>query len=676
MGFLRESDPLSWEESLDSLRFIRNHGIEQFLAVFRRCRHIHGDPFKWGDEIEHGIFRLVGSAGDDDRSVKVVFRSPDVLAQLRALEAQLEGQAVSGSIADGNHEPCNWMPEFGRWMIESTPGRPFQGLADLAKLEAQMNVRRSRLAATLREDEVAPTVTSMPLFGTPDFCEPFFAPDGYAAASLFVPDEAIFPHPRFPTLTRNIRMRRGGRVEIRRPRLGGPPVAQGAVVPTTPEQADALDHVYADAMAFGMGCCCLQVTMQASDLSESRHLYDQLAPLTPILLALTAATPFLRGWICDDDTRWGQVSQSVDDRTPAERGLDPRGATGDERMAGAGLRVVTKSRYSSIDCYMGEDPKVSEYNDIPVVVDDEFVLRLVEHGLDTALARHVAHLFARDPLVLFGDRIDLDDEHDVDHWENLQSTNWQTLRWKPPPPEKGALASSAEDHIGWRVEFRSMEVQVTDFENAAFTSFVILLSRTILDLNLTLYVPMSKLEANMAAAQRGSACTAERFWFRTSVLPEEQDDANQPYALMTIHEILMGFETFPGLIPLCRQYLDATGCDVETKAVLDRYLLLIERRAAGSLMTTAAWMRRFVLQHESYKQDGRVPKAAAHDLMVAATEIGDGKRHCPELHKDIFPPVAAEPVAVPSLSSVRPLAKESGECSPESLVQSVYVAGL
>ena len=59
------------------------------------------------------------------------------------------------------------------------------------------------------------------------------------------------------------------------------------------------------------------------------------------------------------------------------------------------------------------------------------------------------------------DRIHLNDTIETDHFENLQSTNWQTVRWKPPP--KGRACGP---HIGWRVEFRSMEVQLTDFENA------------------------------------------------------------------------------------------------------------------------------------------------------------------------------------------------------------------
>lgn len=52
-------------------------------------------------------------------------------------------------------------------------------------------------------------------------------------------------------------------------------------------------------MGFGMGCCCLQMTFQAQSLEEARHLYDQLTPLTPIMLALSAASPIWRGYLSD-----------------------------------------------------------------------------------------------------------------------------------------------------------------------------------------------------------------------------------------------------------------------------------------------------------------------------------------------------------------------------------------
>ena len=80
------------------------------------------------------------------------------------------------------------------------------------------------------------------------------------------------------------------------------------------------------------------------------------------------------------------------------------------------------------------------------------------------------------------------------------------MRFKPPPPSSD---------IGWRVEFRSTEVQVTDFENAAYACFIVLLARTILSRKLNLYMPLSAVHANMNSAQRRSAVLNERFAFRT-----------------------------------------------------------------------------------------------------------------------------------------------------------------
>ena len=42
-----------------------------------------------------------------------------------------------------------------------------------------------------------------------------------------------------------------------------------------------------------------QVTFQGRDVDESRYMYDQLAVLAPIMLAMTAATPIFKGTTCD-----------------------------------------------------------------------------------------------------------------------------------------------------------------------------------------------------------------------------------------------------------------------------------------------------------------------------------------------------------------------------------------
>ena len=44
------------------------------------------------------------------------------------------------------------------------------------------------------------------------------------------------------------------------------------------------DHVYMDAMGFGMGCCCLQLTFQACNVTEARRIYDSFVPLAPIFV--------------------------------------------------------------------------------------------------------------------------------------------------------------------------------------------------------------------------------------------------------------------------------------------------------------------------------------------------------------------------------------------------------
>lgn len=78
-------------------------------------------------------------------------------------------------------------------------------------------------------------------------------------------------------------------------------------------------NVTLDHPVYGPGCCCLQVTFQAVDMKEALYLHDQTAVLAPLLLALTAATPIFKGYLCERDCRWDIVSHSIDDRTDAER---------------------------------------------------------------------------------------------------------------------------------------------------------------------------------------------------------------------------------------------------------------------------------------------------------------------------------------------------------------------
>jgi len=452
-----------------------------------------------------------------------------------------------------------------------------------------------------------------------------------------------------------------------------------------------MDEVYMDAMAFGMGCCCLQVTFQGRDVHESRHLYDQLAVLSPILLALTAATPIARGALLDTDVRWDIIAQSVDDRTPAERGEgrfrsttegseagegDACADCGHPAMAGNGTRPLPKSRYASISRYIcnhsggqHDSSKSDLFNDIEAPIDEEAYATLLEGGVDPVLARHVAHLFVRDPLVVFKERVEIDDKERTDHFENIQSTNWQTVRWKPPP---AGTPLTGSNHIGWRTEFRSMEVQLTDFENAAFTVFIVLVSRVLLYFNLNLYMPISKVDDNMRRAHQRDAVNNQKFWFRVSALPDGEKHNRKtaetgrwtaqgvvnrsnccgdlPFQECTLSEILVGKGEYRGLVPTIMAYLDMIDTDSATMDVISSYMQFICARASGELLTPATWMRNFVQKHPDYKQDSVVPPRVAADLMAACHRIGTGEEPCPELHGSFtISPVLAKDAYAKSL---------------------------
>ena len=226
-----------------------------------------------------------------------------------------------------------------------------------------------------------------------------------------------------------------------------------------------------------------------------------------------------------------------------------------------------------------------------------------------------------------------------------------------------------------------MELQLTDFENAAFTAFVVLVTRVIIAFDLNLYIPLSKVDANMQRAHSRNAAAKGKFFFRRHMAPlEEGDDGfgvkytsmfvkavnghngvasnsptnstigahangetdglgvsnrrrNAPYGPgsseensfeeMSMAEIMCGKGShFPGLIPLILAYLDHINCDKVTKERLLKYLSFIERRACGELVTPATWMRNYVRTHPKYKGDSVVTDEIAYvQLPVVSVKL-------------------------------------------------------
>ncbi|KAF7315399.1 Glutamate-cysteine ligase catalytic subunit [Mycena indigotica] len=694
MGLLYLGTPMNWEEAKKHADHVRYHGITQFLHIWDKLKNRRGDELLWGDEVEY----MVVAMDDKEKEARLSLRQTEILNKLSSIVNDLSSGCPESVSVPTFH------PEYGRYMLEATPGSPYTGsIPDLLSVEANMRYRRVLARQHLKPNEIPLTVTSFPLLGVPGpFTEPPSDPIGAKSShSLFLPEEITNPHVRFPTLTANIRQRRGSKVAINLPIYFDTHTPRPFVDPTIPWERDVYpedheakdgaaltDHIYMDAMGFGMGCCCLQLTFQACHVGDARRMYDCLIPIGPILLALTAASPIWRGYLADVDCRWNVIAGSVDDRTEEERGLKVSShfhfyallniskPLKDSRF------VIPKSRYDSVDLYISTDSRNRpEYNDNPLPYDESIYARLREHGIDDLLAKHMSHLFIRDPLVVFTETLDQDDENSSDHFEasplllvrwaiylncrqNIQSTNWQTLRFKPPPPKSS---------IGWRVEFRSMEVQMTDFENAAFAVFVVLLSRAILTYNTNFYIPISKVDENMARAQRRDAAQSGKFFFRKNVgspvqsaassscssgcnspvveskpikekkmrncfpdppLPEFeslQASVEDEYEEMTMNEIMNGKADFPGLLGLIRTYIETLDIEIDELAKINAYLDLIRKRANGSLLTPATWIRNFVRAHPAYKQDSVVNAEINYDLIVAIDEIERGVRKAEDL---------------------------------------------
>ena len=210
MGFLGVGHPLDWAESQSSIEYVKKHGIEQFINLYRRCAGKTGAVLRWGDEVEYFICSL-----DDKAQVaRLPLRAPEILQELASFKELL----LTSNECTKCAKAIIWHPEYANWMLEATPGQPYgENPENLLDVEANMILRRKCIQRFLLPGEGIFTLSAFPRMGCPGFTEPAHAIDAAASTiskSIYIPDEAINPHPRFPTLTSNIRLRRGEKVSM------------------------------------------------------------------------------------------------------------------------------------------------------------------------------------------------------------------------------------------------------------------------------------------------------------------------------------------------------------------------------------------------------------------------------------------------------------------------------
>ncbi|KAI5161879.1 glutamate--cysteine ligase catalytic subunit [Nematocida ausubeli] len=618
MGLLKESKILTWEETSAHSSEIKRNGISHFIQVYKKQVAPKVKEFLWGEELEqHLIVKVNGN-----------------WILLLGSEHLLDSSTCTNTILH---------PEYAGYMLESTPELPYApNFKELATLEQTIEGRRLTILQTLQskfgKDASILFLPCFPLLGTPlafgtggmdehtwvskwkdafknmqPICEAASPVESNIEGTLLeqtlnkaatpsfditrsehYPDFAITQHKRFFGFSRNIIKRKRSPICKEFPLACIESTANHAVQAT--RSSDLADSVVIDSMGQGMGCGCLQITMQSESLEEARRLYDNIGAICPLLLFLTAGTSIVSGKLIKTSSRWDIISASVDCRQDSET-------------------EIKKSRYSSIDLYTAEMPEDLEkvYNDISPPLEKTALATLLQEGVDSAMAKHIASLYIRDPILCYEDSTEMDD------FENIQSSNWRSMRLKLPK-----LSSNSQ--TGWMVETRPMEIQPTSFENAAYSVLVVLFSRMMLSLNANFYLPISKVDENFVAAnQPGSilkclqdyidAETTQTFWYRENIFSTGMPVVKKG----TIKEIFLGTEGYIGILGAIKKYLTEYSPSITSS--IAQYLQFIEDRVQGKKTSVATYMRRFVSAHPAYKGDSTISQEISNDLIDKILDI-------------------------------------------------------
>lgn len=234
------------------------------------------------------------------------------------------------------------------------------------------------------------------------------------------------------------------------------------------------------------------------------------------------------------------------------------------------------------------------------------------------------------------------------------------MRFKPPP--------SLDSPIGWRVEFRTMDIQLTDFENSALIVLLGLVNNIINHFDLDFLMPISKIDENMERAHAKDAILTQKFWFKINILPtgkcykynilEKSDylysnkqgstecptaeipteckyEEKNHYILDELYlwEIFLGKPEckFKGIFPLIEEYLADRKYGQEVIDKIRVYLSFLLARAKGEVKTGARLIRDFVLNHPGYKHDSIVTPDIAYDLVKSIMEYSNNLPDTPLL---------------------------------------------
>ncbi|KAL4938775.1 glutamate-cysteine ligase-domain-containing protein [Aspergillus oleicola] len=600
MGALIEDEEKTfhtWEEIQPYLSSLREQTLKQLLALWSKYKDVDRFEPLWGDEAEYTLVHF----DESNKRATLALRQQDLLGKWAEIQ---------NSNRDSN-DGFQLQPECLLYMVEMAADPPFgPALRGILQVEDNLVRRRKAIQSLLGNDEAVLSIPVFPRLGT---VEPFTQPPIEAQSNSELSTTSSSPSSvdfdplfskckRFQCFAKNIRRRSGREFGINLP-----------LCQSIPDQAEQ-KGLYLEGLGFAMGVCGLQVTLQAKNLHEACLLHDQFSVLGPLMLAMTAATPAYKGVLANTDARWDIFRFLNDDRTAEERNADDllEQHNIDAKLRSGLSPIYVSDEGASYQSYLPSRPSDTQEE-------------LHRHGVNPNLAAHLSHFCQWDPLLLETDHINAHGPDDMYHFSTLYRSSWPHVRLKFPEG----------DNAGWRVEFRPMEVQLTDFENAAFIVFIVLLRHALEYFGVRLYIPMRCVVENMQTAVKRDAAISESFWFhahrgcenlmtrRDSGIDVGEEDEKLNSRLCSLKEVFCGSNQtgntwtqsqFPGFIPLIKNYLSEIDISHAELGVILRYLDFIDGRASGMILTNARWMRREIRLHPSYRGDGLVTQEACYDV--------------------------------------------------------------
>ena len=501
MGVFIEGEPLAWNQIKKYQNEYKRLIIKNFIDTYYTFKDKEDTSNCFGEEIEYHII-----SKNKDPFDYSVYDNLDYI----------------NNLTKKNKLNCKWSLEYGKWMIEGITLNPYKDVKEaFLNLENDLIKRRDLLSNIFNNRAYLLTSSINPYLGintNHNMINPY-------SWSLQVGDDLITNDNRYLYLTKNIRERREKKIDIQL---------------TT----DDGHKKYLDCMAFGMGCSCIQVTMQAKTMKESIEMHDLLVPLSAIILSLSASSPIVSNTLLNNDTRFPILSQAVDDRTTSETNN-------------------TNSRYGEVDLYLNEYN--SKYNDVKLnYLESNFDL-LYKAGIPKNMSKLVSSFLERDILIMYQNQVIGNKLNIVNPYKNFISSIWQNVRWKPPTPNESS----------WRVEFRPCENQITDLESSAYIIFIVLYIQSHLHYKIKNQIPMSFVKENSKQANnKNSVIESDFFWNIEGIIKKR--------SIKTI---------IKNIFDIIDKYVETLELDNSFIKKYIKYKQIIEDRSTGKLLTNASFLR-------------------------------------------------------------------------------------